>query len=284
MKFEHRAYLAVSVLLLLATVSHAQQQKPDAEDSQSLVKAIQNPVASLVSVPIQENVNPNIGPFDRTQTVLNIQPVIPIRIAENWNMIARVIIPLVQQPDVTQKSTGAYGLGDMNPSFFFSPVKINKVIWGIGPAIVLPTATNQTLGQGKWSLGPTVVALVQSKHWTIGALVNNVWSVSGQSARPNVNQMLFQYFINYNLEKGWYLTSSPIITANWNGPSGNQWVVPVGGGVGRVFRLGFQPVNVSLAFFGNAVRPSTPPSSPWGVRFQVAFLYPKKRSSARAFP
>jgi len=126
MKFKHRAYLAVSVLLLLATVSHAQQQKPDAEESQSLVKAIQNPVASLVSVPIQENVNPNIGPFDRTQTVLNIQPVIPIRIAENWNMIARVIIPLVQQPDVTQKSTGAYGLGDMNPSFFSRPSRLTR--------------------------------------------------------------------------------------------------------------------------------------------------------------
>jgi hypothetical protein len=271
-----KVLVVLSFVLTLVSAVHAQQQKPDAEESESLVKAVQNPVASLISVPIQENVNPNIGPFDRTQTVLNIQPVIPIRIAKNWNLIARVITPLVQQPDVTQKSAGVYGLGDINPSFFFSPVKVNKLIWGVGPAIVLPTATNRFLGQGKWSLGPSVVALVQPAHWTIGALVNNVWSAGGQSRRPDVNQMLLQYFINYNLEKGWYLTSSPIITANWNASSGNRWVVPVGGGVGRVFRLGFQPVNVSLAFFGNAARPSTPPSSPWGVRFQVAFLYPKR--------
>jgi len=195
-------------------------------------------------------------------------------------MIARVIIPLVQQPDVTQKSTGAYGLGDMNPSFFFSPVKVNKVIWGIGPAIVLPTATNQTLGQGQMEPWPNGCGAGAAKHWTVGALVNNVWSVSRQSARPDVNQMLFQYFINYNLEKGWYLTSSPIITANWNAPSGNQWVVPVGGGVGRVFRLGFQPVNVSLAVFGNAVRLARRPPH-LGRTFPSGFPVSEERKVAR---
>jgi hypothetical protein len=118
--------------------------------------------------------------------------------------------------------------------------------------------------------------LVQPGHWTVGSLVNNVWSFAGQKGRPLVNQMLLQYFVNYNLEKDWYLGTSPIVTANWRAIDGNQWVVPVGGGVGRVFRLGFQPVNVQLMTFGNAVRPNVPPSSPRSLRWQVAFLYPKK--------
>lgn len=122
-------------------------------------------------------------------------------------------------------------------------------------------------------MGPSVVGLVQPGHWTIGALLNNVWSVAGPSNRSAVNQMTFQYFINYNLDKGWYLSSSPILTANWKGSNGNVWVVPVGGGVGRVFRLGLQPVNVTAQFYGNAVRPSF--GSPWGMRLQIAFLFPK---------
>jgi len=276
MKCKHKAFSMLSILLLLGPVGYAQQQKSDAEESESLVKAVQNPVASLVSVPIQDNLNPNIGPFGRVQSVLNIQPVIPIRIAENWNLIARIIMPLITQPDVTQKSQSTFGLGDINPSFFLSPAKVNKLIWGVGPAIVLPTATAAVLGQGKWSLGPSVVVLVQPGHWTVGALVNNVWSIGGQSHRPDVNQMLLQYFVNYNLDKGWYLGTAPIITADWEASSGNRWVVPVGGGLGRVFRLGFQPINVQLMVFGNTVRPNTLPSSPWSFRWQVAFLYPKK--------
>ena len=273
-----KMFAVFSASLLLATSGFAQQQKPAAEDSgesENLVKAVQNPVASLVSVPIQDNLNPNIGPFGRVQSVLNIQPVIPVRIGENWNLITRVITPLITQPDVTQKSLSTFGLGDINPTFFLSPAT-GKLIWGVGPSIVLPTATAAVLGQGKWSLGPSIVTLVQPGHWTIGALVNNVWSIGGQSSRPNVNQMLLQYFVNYNLDKGWYLGTSPIITADWQASSGNRWVVPVGGGLGRVFRLGFQPINVQLMVFGNTVRPNTLPSSPWSLRWQVAFLYPKK--------
>jgi hypothetical protein len=239
-----------------------------------LQKATQNPVASLISVPIQNNNNFNIGPFDRTQDVINIQPVIPARISENWMLITRVIQPIVWQPDPTQNTGGEFGIGDMNPTFFLSPAKPGKVIWGAGPAFVIPTATNSVLGQGKFSMGPSVVALVQPGKWTIGALVNNVWSVAGDSSRLDVNQMTLQYFINYNLQKGWFLSMSPVITANWEADSPNRWTVPFGGGVGRIMRLGFQPVNLSLQFYGNPVRPAG--TSPWGMRMQIAFLYPKK--------
>ena len=172
-------------------------------------------------------------------------------------------------------------LGDMNPTFFLVPKK-SKIIWGIGPTFVLPTATNTTyLGQGKLSLGPSVVALVQPGPWTLGVLANNVWSVVGHANfnsdgtvnKPPVNQFLLQWFVNYNMKKGWYLTTSPIITANWRANDGNVWTVPFGGGVGRIMKLGFQPVNITAQFYGNAVHP--PGVSPWGMRLQFVLLFPK---------
>jgi len=221
-----------------------------ANDADALAKATQNPVASLISVPIQNNSNFGVGPYNRTQDVLNIQPVIPARITENWMLISRIIQPIVWQPDATQNTSGQFGIGDMNPTFFLSPAKPGKIIWGAGPAMVFPTATSAVLGQGKLSFGPSVVALVQPGHWTLGFLVNNVWSVAGSSHRPSVNQMTLQYFITYNLQKGWNINSGPIVTANWHNqaggesadgddtPPGGRWTVPFGGGVGRVMRLG----------------------------------------------
>lgn len=262
-----------------ATPAPSGQGKPAAEheegaaSAEALQKATQNPVASLISVPLQNNTNFNIGPLDRTQNVLNIQPVIPARVSENWNLITRIIMPLVYQPDLSQHNVGVMGLGDINPSFFLSPAKPGKLIWGIGPTVVLPTATNAVLGQGKWSGGPSMVALVQPGHWTIGALVNNVWNFAGESSRPAVNQMLFQYFLNYNMKEGWYITLQPIITANWKATSGNVWTVPVGGGIGRITKIGPQPVNLSLQFYDNAIYPAG--TSPWSMRAQIAFLFPK---------
>jgi hypothetical protein len=261
----------------------ATQQTPAAAtNSDALRNAAQNPIASLISVPIQENWNFNIGPADRTQNVLNIQPVIPLSVSKDWNLIVRWITPVIYQPlPVSQVSgppsqtTGVYGLGDMNPSFFLVPKK-SKVVWGIGPTLVLPTATNTAfLGQGKFSLGPSVVVLVQPKPWTIGFLANNVWSVAGHSNidKPAVNQFLLQWFVNYNMKKGWYLTTSPIITADWRATGDDRWTVPFGGGVGRIMKLGFQPVNITAQFYGNAVHP--PGTSPWGMRLQFVLLFPK---------
>ena len=245
-----------------------------AANSDALRKAAQNPVASLISVPVQNNSNFGIGADDRTQNVLNIQPVIPVRVSEKWNLINRIITPIIYQPAASKPiNQGGNGFGDMNPSFFFSPAKPGKLIWGVGPAVVLPTATNPLLGQGKWSMGPTVVVLAQPGKWTLGGLVNNVWSFAGQASRPDVNQMLFQYFINYNLPHGWYITWQPTLTANWQATNGGRWVVPVGGGLGRITKLGFQPVNLTTQFYGNAVHPAG--ASPWGVRLQIAFLFPK---------
>src|SRR5215469_1951081 len=207
--------------------------------TESLQKATQNPVANLISVPLQDNMNFGVGPYNGTQNVLNIQPVIPVHITPNWNLINRVILPVVWQPytgsDPANASLGTFGLGDLNPTVFLSPAHPGKIIWGAGPAFVLPTATDSTLGQGKWSIGPSFVVLAQPGKWTLGLLANNVWSFAGESNRPTVNQFLAQYFINYNLSNGWYLTSAPIITANWAAPRAKDvWTVPFGGGeIGR---------------------------------------------------
>jgi hypothetical protein len=272
--------LLLSAASLLAQDSQSQPgaQSAPAENSEALRKAALNPIASLISVPIQENWNFGIQPGDRVQNVLNIQPVIPVDLAKDWNLIIRWIMPVVYQPvTIPQESgsnlqTGYYGLGDMQPAFFLSP-KQSKVIWGVGPQLLLPTATKTgVLGQEKFGLGPTAVALVQPGKWTLGVLTNNVWSVAGNSSLPDVNQFLLQYFINYNLKKGWYLTWQPTLTANWNAADDYRWVVPFGGGVGRIMRLGAQPVNVGLQCYSNAIHP--PGGASWTMRLQIAFLFP----------
>jgi hypothetical protein len=299
MRLTHLVAIA-ALSLTQITPPTSQAQQPPAETG-DLQKAVQNPVAGLISVPIQSNTNFGIGPFGRNQGVLNIQPVIPLNVSQNWNMIVRWISPIVWQPapgtanlevlgieeqtpaylaakDV-QAHAGVFGLGDMTPTFFFSPVRPHKLIWGAGPMFALPTATGRVLGQGKLSIGPSIVALVQPGHWTVGALVNNIWSVAGPSDRADVKQMSLQYFVNYNLKKGWSISISPTITANWQASSGNVWTVPAGGGVARVFRLGFQPMNASVAFFGNVVHPVH--GSPWGMRLQISFLFPKRPGAAK---
>jgi hypothetical protein len=283
--------LSVSILFTLPMLA---QEKPpvDAAGSQvateetpaaaanadELRKESQNPVASLISVPIQDNFNGGIDPGNRTQNVLNIQPVIPLKFNDNWNLIIRWITPIIYQPLPAPSpfpQVGVSGLGDMQPTFLLSPRKPHKLIWGVGPIIQMPTATSEYLGQGKLALGPNVVALTMPGHFVLGVLVNNIWSVAGSGSRRDINQMLLQYFVNYNMKKGWYLTTSPILTANWNtpAPSGSVWTVPFGGGVGRLMKLGFQPVSMSVTAYGNAVH--VPGASSWGVRGQFSLLFPK---------
>jgi hypothetical protein len=161
----------------------------------------------------------------------------------------------------------------MEPTFFLSPRKPGKLIWGVGPVFQLPTATNRYLGQGKLGTGPSIVALTQPGHWTLGVLANNVWSVAGSGSRPEVNLFLTQYFINYNLQKGWFIGLAPVITANWEASRGNVWTVPFGGGIGRIMKLGAQPVSLVAQFYGNAMHPANTPS--WTMRLQISFLFPK---------
>src|SRR5262249_28711092 len=156
------------------------------------------------------------------------------------------------------------------------PAKPGALIWGIGPAFLLPTASDDVLGTGKFSLGPTAVALIQPGHWTIGALVSNVWSAAGPSGRADVNLCALQYFLKYNLPAGWSIGTSPILTANWNAPSGNVWTIPAGLALARVFKVNAQPMNAQVGYFYNVVRPDNPPSPKSQLRVQISLLFPRK--------
>ena len=201
---------------------------PAQASATDLAKQTQNPVADLISVPFQHNFNFNTGPNDKTVWVMNVQPVIPITLTKDWNLITRWITPIINQPSLAPGVDAAFGLGDINPSFFLSPAGSKEFIWGIGPTFTFPTASTRELGAGKWSLGPTAVALTMQGPWVVGALINNQWSVAGWGDE-NVNQMLLQPFVNYNFPGGLYLTSAPIITADWNAESSQRWIVPLGG-------------------------------------------------------
>jgi len=243
------------------------------QSTEELAKAAQNPVAAMISVPFQSNTNFNSGPFNRTQEVFNIQPIVPMQLNHEWNVISRTIIPLMSQPDpLLDRSTN--GIGDTTESLFLSPAHPGEFIWGVGPVVTIPTASDPILGTGKVLFGPTAVLLTMPGHWVIGALVNNQWSVGGNPLRPNVNTGLAQIFVNYNMAHGWYLTTQPIITANWLAAPGQQWTVPVGGGFGRVFKVDGQAMNAQIAAYYNPIRPNG--ASDWQLRTMLVFMFPEK--------
>jgi hypothetical protein len=258
------------ILLIMADSVYASMDTLDAESS--LAKKAQNPVENMVSVPFDSNFNFNYGRDNQLQYILDMKPVIPFTLNDSWNLIARTIIPVQVQPTLP---SGPYmaGLGDINPTFYLSPAHPGKIIWGIGPSIIFPTATHYQLGQGKYSIGPTVVVLTMPGHWVVGALVTETWSVGGQSRRPDINIFSLQYFLNYNFPKGWYVTSQPTVSANREPGSRFDWTVPLGGGVGRVFSIGKQAVNTSLQVYMNAKTPQY--QSDWQLEFNVSFLFPK---------
>jgi hypothetical protein len=244
-----------------------------AEEAPELAHLVQNPVAKVISLPFQNNLNFGAGPQSDAQDVLNIQPVLPFGIGSNWNLIARAIIPVIHEPPLGHGTESTDGLGDISLAMYLSPARPGKIIWGIGPAFTFATASHDELGQGKFDAGLSAVALTIRGHWLLGALATDVASVSGVSDRKNVHQMLVQPFINYNFPRGWYLTSSPIITADWKAPGSQQWTVPLGGGGGRAFRLGKQAMNVQMQAFGNVVRPHD--AGDWTLRAQFQLLFPK---------
>jgi hypothetical protein len=257
------------------------QEAAEATANDALLVAFENPVSDLISVPFQSNTDYNIGLFDRARETFNIQPVIPISLTRELNVVARIIVPIIYQPDVDNVGGGSSGVGDTTATFFLAPSKPGKFIWGLGPAFLFPTATQVNVGQGKWGIGPSAVALVQPHPWTFGVLVNNIWSYAGPIQRAQVNQMTLQYFINYNLPEAWYLVSSPIIGIDWTPPGGADALVPFGGGIGKIFRVAHLPVNAQLQAFWNAIRPNDPPAPTWTLRLQIALLFPTGSAKQR---
>ena len=240
-----------------------------------MAKQAQNPIANLISVPVENDFYPQSGANQQDSYVLQLKPVIPFHLSNDWNLITRTIIPIIQEPGLAPGVNGTTGLGDVQESLFLSPARAGAILWGVGPAISMPTATQGILGTKKLSVGPSIVVLRSHGHWLFGSLVQNLFSVAGPSGRPDVNQMLIQPFVNYNLRHGWYFTSSPIITANWEASAVQTWTVPVGGGGGKIVRFGKLPVNMYAQLFRNVSYPYE--VSHWSARLQMQFLFPKGR-------
>ena len=252
---------------LSAPAAHA------AMSAEELAKAAQNPIANMVSVPFQNNTNLNYGPLKKNQNILNIQPVIPFEINNDWNLITRTIVPVISQPPLFQSDSREDGVGATQFSAFLSPSHSEGIVWGAGVIAQFPTVDSE-LGSNRWGLGPTFVVLRLEKGspWVYGFLVNNVWSV-GSASGGSYNNFLLQPFLNYNLPGGTYLTTSPVVTADWKADSSDRWTVPLGGGIGHIFHLGRLPVNTQIGAYYNVVRPDFAPN--WQIRAQVQFMFPK---------
>jgi len=266
--------LAICLAGIMAATPLWSQEKKELS-AEELAKKSQNPVEPMISVPFQNNVNFGYGPHDNTQNVLNIQPVVPFSLSKEWNLITRTIAPVIDQPWPEQK----FGLGDINISLFLSPAKPHMVdegafIWGAGPILQFPTATDTVLGSGKWAAGPAAVGVYMKGPWVVGILANNLWSYAGDSDRQGVNQMLLQPFINFNLPKGWFVVTSPILTADWKAKKGSDtWLVPMGAGVGKVFKIGNQSFSASVQYYYNVAKPEIGPTS--DLRLGLSLLFPK---------
>jgi hypothetical protein len=274
--------LTVCCLLALCSPSVAAEEKANTGTEETeLAKKVQNPLANLVSLPLQFNFNDGLdtGPLaggdlpggDRFFN-LNVQPVIPYP-GEKWNVITRTIIPVNSVP--LDGIESVFGLGDINLSLFWSPAKASSLTWGVGPAIVLPTASNpEVLGKEKWSIGPTGVIFYGTGNWTLGVVASNVWSVAGNDDRQDVNFFFAQWFVNYNFGKGYALGTAPIITCDWKIENGDQCTIPLGLQISKVTHFGSRPVNLLLGYYDNVKHPDGGAESQ--ARIQVNFMFPQK--------
>jgi hypothetical protein len=269
----------------------AVESQAEASEADKLAKQLANPISSLISVPFQANEDWGYGPSGNGyKFTLNIQPVIPISISKNWNVIVRTILPIVSQHDLfyipnlpkdsplQPQNRSQDGLSDTTQSFFFSPKKPGPfgLIWGIGPAFLYPTGTHPLLGTGTFSIGPTVVVLEQIGGWTADALMNQLWSAVIEEHRSSVSQMFLQPFIAYTTKTHATFTLSTESTANWNASSSDgKWTVPVIFQISQILKIGKQPISIQI---GGKYYADTPLYGPdWGVRFNLTLLYPTGR-------
>ena len=255
----------------------------EGESGGDLRAATQNPISAMYSLPFKFTFDN--GADNGNANILNIQPVLPVTVGD-WNLVNRIIIPLADAPGgivglpsnpgvgETSEPGRASGLGDINYSLFLNPLETKgKLIWGLGGSITAPTATDDRLGSGKWSAGPTAIGLVQPNWGTYGMLARHLWSFAGEDDRRDVNQSLLEPFVNYNLNKGWYLISDSVITVDWEITSGEKVTLPLGGGVGKIFKAGKQPMNMRAEAYYNVIHPDAGPE--WTIGGTIQFLFPK---------
>ncbi len=269
-----RARTLIVLLTLVAPgLLRAQQEETAAElnaKAEALAKQAQNPVADMVSLPVQFNWTTGGGLDEETQQITNIQPVLPLGITDDWLLISRTIVPLVNLPGPGGERIK--GVADIQEQIFLTPKKAKGVVWGVGPVFSFPTSTNAATETGQFGLGPSVVLLKIGRQWVYGLVANQLWRIAGSTETDAINTFFVQPFINYNLKRGWAISTAPAITANWDAASGQQWTVPLGLGVSKVTRVGKQPMNVILQYYHNVERPDAAGADL--VRMQFTLLYP----------
>lgn len=246
-------------------------ESPAVDSADDLAKKLANPVASLISVPIQSNFDEGFGPMgDGEVWRTNIQPVIPFALNEDWNLISRTIVPVIEQSDFPAGFNES-GLGDIVQSFFFSPSDpVNGWIVGVGPVFLLPTATDSVLGGEQWGAGPTVVALKQNGPWTTGVLANHIASFAGDNSRSDVNATFLQPFVSYITPTKTTIGLSAESTYDWET---DQWAIPINFTVNQLMKIGDQPLQIGAGVRYWAESPTNGPDD-WGFRLQVTFLFP----------
>lgn len=264
----------VTLLSFVCTLTYAQDNDQEQKEmsNEELAKKALNPVANMYSVPLQNNITFGVGPDNRTSNTLNIQPVIPIDLGKKLLLISRAIIPIKTVPDysVTDSKSSVTGLGDTSWSLFLTPQKPGKLIWGIGPVFQLPTSTNEILGAGAWGVGPSILILTIKGKWMYGFTANQTWSLGNNKT----NLFYTQYFINYTFPSSFFVSVQPIITSNWNAEKGEEWMVPFGTNVGKIVRIGKQPINLQAGVYYNAIKPEN--AGDWQLRLLVNMLFPRK--------
>ncbi|MEG2332155.1 MAG: hypothetical protein RSB62_07670 [Bacteroides sp.] len=259
-------YLLVIMLVSVSAKLYAQ------EDAAELAKKLSNPVAALVSVPLQNNMDLGVGVLKGGRYTLNLQPVIPFTISKKVNLITRIIVPIVSQYNVSGSSAVESGISDIVASAFFSPINsTDKITWGVGPVLLLPTGSNEFLTAKKLGVGPTAVILQQSGGWTYGALINQIWSIAGSSSRSDISQMYMNPFISHNWKSGAGITANIDWTQNWKDNTGSVTLTTMFSGVTS---FGKQKVSIGVGPRFNLYAP-TAVKSKFGLRATLIFLFPK---------
>jgi hypothetical protein len=276
MRLGRRCFIFAALMLHIVNVLALEDEVELAKAAQNVLKI--NFFTEHIAAPFENDINYGYGTQNETQDILDFKPVIPFRIAPNYDLIIRTIAPLIENTPTANAQhviNGHYisGWGDVNPTFFISPIRFRTIIWGFGPSLVMPTATNNKfIGAGKWSIGPELALYAVPGKWMLGFLTSNIWSVAGNVKRPAVDQFSFQYLVSYVFDKGWYISTNPTMTANWKKAGNQQWVVPLGVGGGRAFYVGTQPMNISMHAYYNAIRPSGIGPN-WQLQLQAEWLF-----------
>lgn len=262
--------MVMAVLLTGATLVCAQTNTSSSTSVEDLAKERQNPVSGLRQVGLDTTLSPNVPVTGGTEGAYSLQVVWPVKLTEDWRMITYSIVPVLQLPK--EDSGDTVGLGNSLFNFYVTANEpAGDFVWGVGPAVLLPTRTDSDLGSDRVGLGPSGVLYYAVNDWGAGLVLQNVWSLAGDG-RNEINAFGGQYILNYNLANGWYLYSNSTITADWTEDSSNRWTVPVGGGFGKVFTVGGESLSASLQGIANVVRPDH--SAKWAINFQISILFP----------